>query len=329
MYVCRVDRRLRQATAKLDEPLDGISVIFFGDFAHPKLPPVGDLPLYAAPSKSALSIHGYTIYHTFSTVIILDQVLRQAGTNSSTCAFWELFLCLRDGNVTHEDVHLFYDKLTVEFNYDRLSEVGTPIAAINSSPVVAATSAEDAGGLFPVEFLAKDACVMLTASLWPDVGLCNGARGIVYELLYQEEHAPPNLPLAVLIQFDDYSEPPFLGNCVPIVPITYEWISGKHQLSRQRLPLQLCYAITIHKSQGQTLTKAVIDLGKAKLVAGCTFVAISRLKRLEDDLFYPMTYERLQAIGCTKTARQSKQCHSKTCNCTFITITVTTMSQQT
>lgn len=60
------------------------------------------------------------------------------------------------------------------------------------------------------------------------------------------------------------------------------------------------YVITIHKSQGQTLTKAVNDLGKAELAAGCTFVAISRLKTLQDGLFQPMMYERLQAIGCTK-----------------------------
>ena len=123
-----VDRRLRQATACLDKPLGGISVVLFGDFAQ--LPPVGDLPLYAAPTKHALSIHGYTIYRTFSTVVILEQVLRQAGTDPSTCTFRELLLRLRDSNLTHEDwqallkrspphanneheftnaVHLFYD----------------------------------------------------------------------------------------------------------------------------------------------------------------------------------------------------------------------------
>ena len=82
-----VNRCLRQATACLDKPLGGI---LFGDFAQ--LPPVGDLPLYAPPSKNALSIHGYTIYRTFFT-IILDQVLRQAGTDPSVCSFRELLLC--------------------------------------------------------------------------------------------------------------------------------------------------------------------------------------------------------------------------------------------
>lgn len=150
---------------------------------------------------------------------------------------------------------------------------------------------------------------MLTANLWPEVGLCNGATGKIHDLIYQEQRAPPNLPIAVLVQFDNYSGPPFFQNCVPIVPITYEWNSGKHQLSRQQLPLQPCYALTIHKSQGQTLQKAIIDLGKAEMAA--TFVAISRLKRLEDGLFQPMTYERLQAIGRTKRLLQRKEEESR------------------
>ena len=96
-----VDRRLRQATAKLDQPLGGVSVILFADFAQ--LPPVCDSPLYAAPSTNPLSVHGYTIYHTFSTVLVLRQIVRQAGTDSSTCTFRELLLRLRDGNISHDD----------------------------------------------------------------------------------------------------------------------------------------------------------------------------------------------------------------------------------
>lgn len=51
----------------------------------------------------------------------------------------------------------------------------------------------------------------------------------------------------------------------------------------------------------------MIDLRKAEMAAGSTFVAISRLKRLQDGLFQPMTYERLKAIGQTKRLLQRKQ----------------------
>lgn len=55
--------------------------------------------------------------------------------------------------------------------------------------------------------------------------------------------------------------------------------------------------MTIHKSQGQTLRKSVIDLGRTELAAGCTFVAVSRLRKLQGGLFQPMPFGRLQAVG--------------------------------
>ncbi len=58
--------------------------------------------------------------------------------------------------------------------------------------------------------------------------------------------------------------------------------------------------MTIHKSQGQTLTKAVIDLGKGERVAGCTFVATSCVRSIHDIVFEPMTFDRLKAIGRSK-----------------------------
>ena len=39
----------------------------------------------------------------------------------------------------------------------------------------------------------------------------------------------------------------------------------------------IAYASTIHKSQGQTLDKEVIDLGKSEKSLGLTFVALSRV----------------------------------------------------
>ena len=76
-----------------------------------------------------------------------------------------------------------------------------------------------------------------------------------------------------------------------IPPIVYE---GLKFLSRQQIPLRLSYAMTIHKSQGQTMTKAVVDI---EMAAGCTFVALSRLKTLSGLLIQPMTFERLHTIN--------------------------------
>ena len=62
----------------------------------------------------------------------------------------------------------------------------------------------------------------------------------------------------------------------------------------------LCYTITIHKSQGQTLPKAHIDIGEREKAAGATFVALSRLRELSDGIIQPMSFERLKSIGRLK-----------------------------
>jgi ATP-dependent DNA helicase PIF1 len=55
--------------------------------------------------------------------------------------------------------------------------------------------------------------------------------------------------------------------------------SGK-ALTYTQLPLTLAWGITIHKSQGLTLEKVVVELGHADFSAGLSFVAISRVKSL-------------------------------------------------
>ena len=53
--------------------------------------------------------------------------------------------------------------------------------------------------------------------------------------------------------------------------------------------------MTIHKSQGLTLKKAWVDLGPSEKCSGMTYVALSRVKKIEDLIVEPMTMERLQA----------------------------------
>lgn len=80
------------------------------------------------------------------------------------------------------------------------------------------------------------------------------------------------------------------------MPITQISNSLGNRFERQQLPLRLAWAITIHKCQGLTLTKAWIDLGTSEKVAGLTYVALSRVRRITDLVIEPMTLERLQAV---------------------------------
>ena len=83
---------------------------------------------------------------------------------------------------------------------------------------------------------------------------------------------------------------------MPIAPIRCTWDGKSGVCSRLQIPVRLTWAITVHKSQGLTLQKAMIDLGDREFAAGLSFVAISRVRTLEDILFKPFNFERLQRI---------------------------------
>lgn len=52
--------------------------------------------------------------------------------------------------------------------------------------------------------------------------------------------------------------------------------------SYKQFPLQLGYAMTIHKSQGKTLSKVIIDISRGAFAHGQTYVALSRTRRAND-----------------------------------------------
>ncbi len=67
----------------------------------------------------------------------------------------------------------------------------------------------------------------------------------------------------------------------------YAYDPGSRKLSRDivaeftQFPLRLAWAVTIHKSQGKTYDRAVIDLGSGAFAPGQTYVALSRLTSLD------------------------------------------------
>ena len=125
-------------------------------------------------------------------------------------------------------------------------------------------------------------------------------------LLLWSENGPPSLLAAVFVKFDLYEGPSITtsegNNVVPIVPIKRMWESKSGtSYSRLQIPLCLAWAITVHKSQGLTLAKAKIDLGSKEFAAGLSFVAVSRVRSLNDVYFKQFTLERLQRIrGCSQ-----------------------------
>ena len=318
----QVDRRLRQVFPERSEELfGGRSCLLTGDWGQ--LPPVMDLPLYTTVSRTELSDLGTIDYHLFDHAVVLDRVMRQAGQDADQECFRNLLLRLRNAELTVEDwkylmtrtagevgdTKSFDEALRLyptieavaEHNVAKLRASGQPIAvlrAVHTGPGASKATLDDAGGLEPVICIAHGARVMLSANLWVEVGLVNGALGTVEAICYEGDQRPPDLPIAVTVKFDSYSGPTLPDGTVPITPLRRTWFSTTKQCSRLQIPLKLAWAVTIHKSQGLTLDKAVIDVGKKEFSTGLTFVACSRVRQLTDLLFVPpFSFQRVANLS--------------------------------
>ena len=93
--------------------------------------------------------------------------------------------------------------------------------------------------------------------------------------VYRPGSNPPQLPAYVVVEFDNYIGLPWdqsNSKHIPIPPV--------QQKNRKQVPLKMAWALTIHKSQGFTLTRSTIDIGN-NARQGLTFIAMSRTTTLQ------------------------------------------------
>jgi ATP-dependent exoDNAse (exonuclease V) alpha subunit len=130
--------------------------------------------------------------------------------------------------------------------------------------------------------------VMVTENVAIQNKLVNGAEGTVHSIKYETDEEGNRYLLAVYV-----SVPGCNIQCsglpvdvVPIVPVRtgfhYQKDSAgpKFYISRLQVPLLPAFCYTDYKSQGRSLTKAIVDLASARSLQG-VYVMLSRVRSLD------------------------------------------------
>ena len=98
-----------------------------------------------------------------------------------------------------------------------------------------------------------------------------------------------------------YNGPDFVHctpGVIPVFPATRHFEYKGVACSRTQFPLRLVYAITVYKSQGLTLSRAVLNLNQREHCLGLSYVAVSRVKTLSGVLFkVPFDFDRFKHVN--------------------------------
>lgn len=296
MMSCKIFELLNkigQVIRNNKKPFGGIQLIFSGDFFQ--LPPVKD---------NIFCFESPYFRISFNRIINLTKIYRQ-----NDLVYKKLLLNMRKGQITKKSIELLNSK-TIDtldkINDDKITRLVPTKAKANEinenfinkikgkKYTYKRNYKETTDNLTKMEKLKLDLMsedeketeynfiksstlteeqltlkvgtyVMCIANLDLATGIANGSTGIVVDF------TPEKYPL---VKFDKHDKEVVIGK--------KEWKSDYVPgISLYQIPLILAWGITIHKAQGLTLDKAIIDVGKDLFEAGQMYVALSRLKSLD------------------------------------------------
>ncbi|KAJ5542939.1 hypothetical protein N7535_005361 [Penicillium sp. DV-2018c] len=117
-------------------------------------------------------------------------------------------------------------------------------------------------GSLPNELHVSIGCrLMLQSNLWTERGPVNGAFATVRDIIWLSTTVDPlnTSHDALIVTFDAYIGPVWMTDAQGRA-----FQCDGHDCHRTQFPVNLAYAITVHKSQGVTLDRAVVDISHAE-----------------------------------------------------------------
>ncbi|KKR35185.1 MAG: PIF1 helicase [candidate division CPR2 bacterium GW2011_GWC1_39_9] len=295
-----VDKFLRLNGKDIEKPFGGIQMIFIGDLYQ--LPPV------VSGNEKSIFKGDYNSEYFFDAKIFdkslfgcsfemefleLEKIYRQKDQ-----AFIDILNTIRNNTVSANELEVLNKRFSPNFKhslddyYIYLTTTNKMAAGINNDRLNGVkkqnfTFRGTLSGDFDKKYLPTDielnlkvgAQVMLlnndTRERW-----VNGSIGIIKDIIDDETDTP-----SIMVELST-------GSTVCVEPYTWTVFHFDYDQKQKSLvsktvgsftqyPIKLAWAITIHKSQGKTFDKVIIDIRNGTFAHGQMYVALSRCTSLD------------------------------------------------
>jgi hypothetical protein len=284
-----IDATLR-SIRRNSRPFGGVQVLYIGDMFQ--LPPIAkedEWELLKTQYSSTFFFHAKVIQQTKPVYLELKKVYRQKDP-----VFLDLLNRVRNNIATSDDLQILNEHYNPHFspaeedNYIILTTHNYKADNINNRkltalPDLARTFTGETTGDFPDYSLPTDKQLQLK----------KGAQVMFLKNDTEDPRRYYNGKIAIISRIVSDQIYVYISDSNQEILVKKEtWENKRYYLDEKgeikeellgsfsQYPLRLAWAITIHKSQGLTFEKAIIDIG-ASFAAGQTYVALSRCTSLD------------------------------------------------
>ncbi|MDP2638388.1 MAG: AAA family ATPase [Candidatus Levybacteria bacterium] len=288
-----VDAFLRLHGKKKNYPFGGIQIIFIGDLYQ--LPPVvvgQERKIFSTLYKSPYFFDSQAFPDIDIEIIELDKIYRQKDE-----VFIRILNAVRNRSIDMDLLEILNRRVNHDFEPDskdffiHLVTTNNKAFEINmirlgKLPKKAHSYHGEVSGEFdekslpaPLDLTVKVGAQIMLTNNDREGRWVNGTVGLIIDIKKEDEID------AILVKLET-------GETVDVFPYRWETFKFSYNDSSRKIesatvgfftqyPLILAWAITIHKSQGKTFQKAVVDLGQGTFAHGQAYVALSRCVSLE------------------------------------------------
>jgi hypothetical protein len=287
-----IDAVLRHVRRK-DLPFGGLQMLFIGDMFQ--LPPVvkdSEMQMMAEYYNSPFFFDSIAVKEAQPIYIELKKIYRQSDKS-----FIRVLNNVRNNQITEDDLEILEERLHPHFIPER-SEGFITLTTTNAK---ADTINQHELERLPGKLIKLDARIgnEFPENAYPvdkELFLKEGAQIMFIKNDKGENRRFYNGKIGIIDRIDEYEKLVFVAfpNEKDILQLDMEtWRNIRYQFDNEQdeikeeelgtfsqYPIRLAWAVTIHKSQGLTFDKAIVDAGQS-FAAGQVYVALSRLTNLE------------------------------------------------